>query len=274
MSGFVESDPALIELRKWVKEHLGLSYQDGKSALFRERASEICDRFNVVDFQTLLETVRSDAIPGLRLHLADVLSVNHTTFFRESGVLGFFEKEIVPNLADLSSSRIWCGAVSSGEEAYTAAMIVLRRLGSRYRERVHILGTDISQSSIRRAERGVYPQNRVDDMAAEYRQRYMVPMGLGMSQVSSELQEMCTFRRLNLMLKPWPFTREFEVVFLRNVLYYFDTSIQEEIVNRVWEQTAMGGYMLTSVSESLRAHTHRWHYLQPGVYRKLDREPS
>jgi chemotaxis protein methyltransferase CheR len=83
------------------------------------------------------------------------------------------------------------------------------------------------------------------------------------------IKPMCTFRRMNLNNTPWPFQNQFHVVFCRNVLYYFDRPLQQELVERIYDHTLPGGWLITSVTETLYWAKTRWQTITTGVYRKI-----
>jgi chemotaxis protein methyltransferase CheR len=177
--------------------------------------------------------------------------------------------QVVPALPAQERWRLWSAASASGEEAYSVAIILAEVLGlERARERVAILGTDIDRNVIRQAEEGLYDQQRLDDVPDNLLRRYFTADGSGRWCVKPALKEMCVFRRLNLMSTPWPFMQRFHVVLCRNVLYYFDPDHQRDLVDRFYDVTVPGGWLLTSVTEPVQTLGTRWLPVVSGVYRK------
>lgn len=201
--------------------------------------------------------------------LAEAVSVNHTAFFREPEVLDFFEREVLPTFSPSRQRRIWSAASSTGEEAYTLAMMACERFGpDGAAAAMAILGTDVSEKVVGHATRGVYGPDRMRGVRDDLKARYFEPGTAGRHRVKPILQRMVMFRRLNLKLEPWPFQQRFDVVFCRNVLYYFDEAQQANIVNRIASQTSPGCYLFTSVTENIRELTNRWETVIPGVHRR------
>jgi chemotaxis protein methyltransferase CheR len=134
--------------------------------------------------------------------------------------------------------------------------------------RTTILGTDISAPVIERAESGVYPARHLDQVPAMIRSKYMQPVGIEQFQIIPEIRRACTFRRMNLKTSPFPFRKPFQAVFCRNVLYYFTPQDQAEVVDAIAGVTEPGGWLYTSVTESLRDLSSQWNTVVSGVSRK------
>jgi len=222
----------------------------------------------LASMRDLASELRRGARGVLELQLADAASVNHTSFCREPDVLGYFEEEVLKKMSGSGSMRVWSAASSSGEEAYTIAMMACQHLGaSAASQRVAILGTDINRRCVDQASEGYFSAARVSGVPEAWRQAYFRKEG-HKSQIDSTLRGMCMFRRLNLKVKPWPFQSKFDVIFCRNVLYYFDTEQQADIADRLYRQLKVGGWLFTSVTEGLRELGTRFVAVRPGVYRK------
>ena len=134
---------------------------------------------------------------------------------------------------------------------------------------VGILGTDISYPMITQAEHGVYHKQKMELVNDVTLKRYFSQVNDEQWSILPALKPMCTFRRMNLHSYPWPFQNQFHVVFCRNILYYFDRPLQQELVERIYDITLPGGWLITSVTETLYWAKTRWHTVTTGVYRKI-----
>lgn len=258
----VAVDP-LRAIQKWVHVHLGIFYPEHKLCMLEGRLLGLCRKAQIPTIQELHQTLVLSPKSGIALDLAHAVSTNHTAFFREVETFDYFMSSIVPNIN--GPFRIWSAAASTGEESYTLAMLLVQALGlSQAQERVSILGTDISAEVIGTAEAACY--NQIDGIPEAYR-AYLVAHRGGFA-IHPGVRRLCMFRRLNLLRQPWPFKQQFQVVFSRNVLYYFDTAQQEQLLQRFYTQTKPGGWLLTSVTESLRGLNVPWKMVRPGIYRK------
>ncbi len=265
-----EDERYLQEIQQWIHAHSGIHYTDRKLQLLYKRLQSLCQRLGIASLRQLSEGLKNNTIPGIRKEVAHTASTNHTYFFREPVVLEFFQKHVIPSLPPGERWRIWSAAASSGEESYTLAMILAETLGGIdvARSRAAILGTDISETVIQQAEHGVYHQRRMEGIDPGLRARYFKRVGLGNWRVDPGIKKMAIFRRLNLKSRPWPFSRHFDVVFCRNVLYYFDQEHQTDVLNSIYQVTRPGGWLLTSVTESIRELDTPWKTVTTGVYRK------
>lgn len=256
-------------VRRWIYDHTGLHYPEHKHLLLYNRLNKLCWQLGIPGIQELDQHLQRRDFPGLDKEIARAVSTSHTYFFREDKALQFFQNQILPTLPMGEPWRLWSAAVASGEEAYTVAMILTEALGAaQARSQVAILGTDIDRAMIEQAERGVYTDQNLENVPPLLRSRYFQRAGPGQWRVDAGLQRMCTFRRLNLTSSSWPFRNKFHVVLCRNVLYYFDRAHQQKLVERMYDVTLPGGWLLTSVTEAVQTLQTRWRVVMSGVYRK------
>lgn len=257
-----------LRIRHWLNERCGIYYQERKKQMLMHRMQRVCQRHGISDLTVLADHIESGRSPSLQRQVMDAASTNHTYFFREPQVLDFFRDTILPTLPQ-SHVRLWSAAASSGDEAYTLAIMACQSRGQHWsRANLAILGTDISETMIAQAEAGVFGSAHLERVPAPVLRQYFEPAGLDQYRVCEELRQMCTFRRLNLKASAYPFQNGFHVVFCRNVLYYFDPAHQQAILETIYDATEPGGWLLTSVTESLRSLDTRWVPVHGGVYRK------
>ena len=257
-------------IRQWVYDYTGLNYPEQKHLLLYNRLSKLCWRLGIPGLEDLDQHLHNKDFPDLDKELARIVSTSHTYFFREEKVLQFFQHRILPTLPADEQWRLWSAAASSGEEAYTIAMILTEALGfGQVQKQVSILGTDIDRAMIEQAERGVYSEQSLDKVPPHLRKRYFRQVEPGQWRIASNIHQMCMFRRLNLTSSPWPFRKNFHIVLCRNVLFYFDTTHQRNLVERLYDVTVPGGWLLTSVTESVPSLNTRWESVMTGVHRKV-----
>jgi len=256
-------------VRRWIYEHTGLHYPKRKHCTLHFRLQKLCRELDIPDIKTLDEHLQRRDLPNLSVQLACAVSTNHTYFFREEESMQFFQEQIVPTLPADEPWRIWSAASSSGDEAYSLAIILAETLGLiEAQQKAAILGTDISYNVLEQAEYGICNEQRLDKVPKPLRDKYFTALGLGQWGVNPEVKQLCTFRQLNLMSHPWPFKQNFHVIFCRNVLYYFDRPEQIELVERLYDAATPGGWLITSVTESLWNMNSRWQGVRTGIYRK------
>lgn len=256
-------------VRRWIGTHTGLHYPERKYCTLYHRLRKLCHELDIPDLKTLDQHLQQRDLPNLSIQLACAVSTNHTYYFREEESMQFFQAQIIPSLPPNEPWRIWSAASSSGDEAYSLAIILAEALGlAEAQQNTAILGTDISYNVLEQAEYGICNEQRLDKVPKPLRDKYFRALGLGQWGVTPEIKQLCTFRQLNLMNYPWPFKQNFHVIFCRNVLYYFDRPKQIELVERLYDVTTPGGWLITSVTESLWNMNSRWQSVRTGIYHK------
>lgn len=255
-------------IRDWLSTRCGIVYAEGKTELLRQRLSRVLRSFNCGDLDQLAAGLLNDDNEAIQLAVMHAASTNHTFFFREAEVLDRFAEHILPRLANRSEVRIWSAAASTGDEAYSVAMIAAEKLGSSFLDRLRILGTDISAPVVERAELGIYGGRQLGQTPPHMLRRYFSPTGIEQFRVIEQIRNVCTFRRMNLKARPYPFSRPFQVVFCRNILYYFDKNDQRETLNAIYAVTEPGGWLVTSVTEPIRDLGTPWINVSTGIYRR------
>ena len=255
-------DPTLRALRQWVANRLGLRF-DYQRSDFRARIEAFCRAVHHKPDELLEKLLAED--PEMVARVAEIISTNHTSFYREPEAFVVFQETVLPSLP-VGPLRIWSAAASSGEEAYTIAFCVRDALGVDAASRVRILGTDRSDRQIKLAERGLYPRFLLPadpQLLARFIQQgedYEVP---------EAVRAMCLFRRMNLVQMPWPLSKRFHVVFLRNGLYYFKPTLQQRILEACYDAVEPGGWLFTSLTEPLLDVETRFCRVAPGLFQRL-----
>ena len=213
------------------------------------------------------------------VHLVDAVTTNKTDFFREPEHFDLLESRLVPDLLSERSGermpliKIWSAAASTGAEAYTIAMVMQDLVAVRGNYRYAVLGTDISTSVLAQAQRAVYTQEMVAPVPASKLSRYVMfarnPAARPEVRIVPELRRRVQFARLNLMDKDYPFDHDVDVIFLRNVLIYFDKQDQEAVIKRLVGHLRPRGYLILGHSESMIGTSITMRQVAPAVFQKL-----
>jgi chemotaxis protein methyltransferase CheR len=250
---------------------IGLSFNDSKKSLISSRLGPRIQRLGLGGYEDYVALIAGNDDGGEFQMAVDLLTTNETYFFREPAHFALLEDELArtqpPALA------VWSAASSFGDEAYSIAMLLADmaqqgRIGRDW----SILGTDISDRVLRSAAQAVYPADRLRDVTPARLKRHCLRgegEAEGMVQIQPALCEHVKFGQLNLCgdvegLGP------FDVVFLRNVLIYFDAATKKAVVDRVLTQLRPGGLFFVGTAEGRVASTVRLKPLAPGVFRKAD----
>jgi chemotaxis protein methyltransferase CheR len=206
-------------------------------------------------------------------NLVDVISTNHTHFFREDKHFNWLRSVALPQWRqshkDGETFLAWSAASSSGEEPYTLAIVLAEFFGQQGKWTIE--GTDISTRILARAEQGVYTEDKIAPVPQELLRRYFqrgVGQWQGHFRVRAQLREHLHFQHLNLLQPHYPFAKKFHLIFCRNVMIYFDRPTQETLIAKLTDQLEPGGYLLVGHSESLSGIRHTLRQLQPATYLK------
>ncbi|TJZ79001.1 CheR family methyltransferase [Chitiniphilus eburneus] len=249
------------------KQHIGLHLSEGKKALVAARLAKRIAELELASFRDYHRLIAGPGGERERQYAIDLVTTNETYFFRETKHFDFLRQRILAQWPSSQPFRVWSAASSSGEEAYSLAMLLHDQLGERDWS---IFGSDISQRVLARARRGLYPMARGEKIPPDYLKRYCLRgQGeyTGQFLVSKPLRERITFSQLNLTALPQRLG-PFDLVLLRNVIIYFDLQTKINVVNNVVRHLRPGGYLFVGHSESLHGMPVALETVVPSVYRK------
>ncbi|MEK4035189.1 protein-glutamate O-methyltransferase CheR [Methylocystis sp. IM3] len=257
-------------LEAWLHDRCGLHFGEADLGLMGQRLARVVEQFGLQGLGELAREIERDKNHELTAAVVHAASTNHTYFFREMDTLDFYRRHLFDLAKSQGEIRVWSAATSTGDEAYTCAIIAVEALGlEEAQERVKILGTDISAPVIETAELGIYRRPNLEYTPDHLRPRFFRPLADGRVAVSDDIKRMCTFRRMNLKHRPYPFQKKFDIVLCRNVLYYFRIPTQREVLHSVHEVVQPGGILLTDVSFTLRDLRVPWNTVRSGAHRKI-----
>ena len=244
-----------------------------KQYLVESRLAPIARAARVTSVGDLLRRLQSTRDKQLEREVAEALMTNETSFFRDQHPFEAVRSSIVPALMERRRSnraiRIWCGAASSGQEPYSIAMTLAERFPELKSWSVRILATDLSMEMLERCRAGRYSQLEVNrGVPPALRERYFRRDGASWL-IAPELRRMIEFRQLNLA-QPWSSMPRVDVVFLRNVLIYFDVAMKKSILGRVRGVMQPDGYLFLGGAETTinLDEAYEWvPYARGGCYR-------
>jgi chemotaxis protein methyltransferase CheR len=206
--------------------------------------------------------------------LIDVISTNHTFFFREAAHFDFLRQVVVPEMRARmrreawSRLNIWSAACSSGEEPYSIAITLAEQLPDRP---WHVLATDISYNALEKAKQAIYPEDAVKMLPPLTLQTHF-HRGFGPEEgnvrLRPALREHVSFQQINLLSRDPDTSEPIQLIFCRNVMIYFDRATQEELIGRLTRLLVPGGYLFVGHAESLTHISHTLKAVQPAIYRR------
>lgn len=254
-------------IKEFLYENSGIHLSDAKRSLVNSRLSNRLRVLSLSSFGQYFDiAMRADNVSECTW-MIDALTTNETYFFREPEHFVFLHKLITSNKKK-TAWRIWSGASSSGEEIYTIAMVMADALGLN-RDWL-VKGTDLSTKVLKMADLGHYPLTRNEGIDSKRLKKYClkgVDGQHGTFLIDPSLQQRCQFSQQNLM-DSCDSLGMFDVIFLRNVMIYFDTESKQRVLNNVLRQLRPGGYFLVSHTETLTNIEHPLTRVSPSVYRK------
>ena len=248
---------------------VGLSFSDSKKPLVSSRLSPRIQRLGLDSFEDYARLIEGGEDPAEFQVAVDLLTTNETYFFREPAHYELLERELARTRPQRLA--VWSAASSFGDEAYSTAMLLADmaqqgRIGKDW----SILGTDISDRVLSSASHAVYPQDRLRGVSPERLKRYCLRgegESEGLVQIQDKLREHVRFGQLNLCA-PIENLGPFDVVFLRNVLIYFDPPTKRAVVDSVLGQLRPGGLFFIGTAEGRVACDTPISVLAPGAFRK------
>jgi len=252
------SDKDFEQLRDFIYNLCGMYFHTTKKYFLESRLTRRIEATGAKTYQDYYLMLTSPhGSEELKL-LMDEITTNETYFFRNLPQLAALETKLLPELVEtknkmgFSKLRIWSAASSSGEEAYTMAMILLEKRATLLKDWIiEIVGTDINETMISQAKEGVYNAYSVRNIPDVYKRKY-IKEDNGKFIISAEVKKFVTFNKLNLHEdSEMIIMKSFDFIFCANVLIYFDTASKSKVVQHFYNNLQPYGYFFVGQSESL-----------------------
>ena len=262
------TDEEFALFQRLIYKIAGISLSNEKKVLLVGRLAR---RLRVYEFTTFSQYYRMLATGQHEEELqtmVDLLTTNETYFFREPQHFDFLRDEIIRKRKTSGPFRVWSAASSSGEEVYTLAMVLAENLPTTPWE---VVGSDISTQVLAKAAKGHYSLARTEGIPPAFMRKYCmkgVRSQEGTFLIAKQLRERTSFYQINLMHPVDASIGEFEVVFLRNVMIYFDPETKAKVVHNLLPRLKSGGHLIIGHSETLNGITDRVEPVRPTIYRK------
>lgn len=257
-------------LSRFIQNNYGINLTK-KYQLIVSRLSTPIEAKGYSGFAPFIDQLIAKRIPEDIELVINKLTTNYTYFMREEEHFKFFRDTIMPNIVRRHQRdkvlSIWSAGCSSGEEPYTISMYLLDYLGAQAKDwDTRILATDISQRAMAVAQTGVY--ELPDTVPPEWRRKYFVPdSASGRYRVAPVIKNNVIFKTFNLM-DPIHWAKKFDVIFCRNVMIYFDADTKDALVNRFYNASVSGGYLLIGHSETINREKVPYQFLAPSTFSK------
>lgn len=242
-------------IRDLVRTRSAIVLEDNKGYLVEARLELLMRKLNITSLNDLIKSVRVNQNSQLADQVINAMTTNETSFFRDSHPFEMLKKEIIPNLIKEKQKektlKIWCGAASSGQEPYTIAMILKEHFAKELDGwSVSIIATDLSTDILSKAKSGVYSQLEVNrGLPAIFLVKYFEKKGLEW-EIKPDVRNLIDFKIMNL-IGNWIPMSNIDIVFLRNVLIYFDQDTKKNILNKISKIIQPDGYLFLGSAETL-----------------------
>lgn len=270
---FIFTGDDFEQVRVLVHRHAGIHLSDSKANLVYGRLSRRLRSLQLQSFRDYLRYLHEHEHSELTEFL-NCITTNLTSFFRENHHFEVLRDRVLPELISVArvrrQLRLWSAGCSTGEEAYSLAMVLREVLPDNTGWNVKVLATDLDTRVLEIARAGEYDMERVRNVAFERLQRFFqcgTGSNLGKVRIGSELRQLITFKQLNL-IDTWPMRGPFDVIFCRNVVIYFDLETQSRLFDRFADILGDDGYLFVGHSETLQKVTNRFELAGQTVYRK------
>ena len=267
----VIGDKDFFRLAKYMHENFGINL-DKKRTLVEGRLMKPVVAAGFNNFHDYIEDILSDTSGKKIAELSTKLTTNYTYFMREEAHYEFMLNTALPEWKNKISDRdlrVWSAGCSSGEEAYTAAMVLDSFFGAEKQSwDTTILATDISLRVLRIATEGIYGVEQIKKLPDAWKKKYFAPTGDNRFILKDEIKSGVLFREFNLMNNFDRFKRRFHIVFCRNVMIYFDTPTKSALARRYYDILEPGGYLFVGMSETLTGVYDGFTQISPAIYRK------
>ncbi|MGE3177745.1 MAG: protein-glutamate O-methyltransferase CheR [Vicinamibacterales bacterium] len=268
-------DTSFDYVRDFVKNEAGIVLDAGKEYLVESRLAPLVRSEGLASIEALVQALRASRQTDLHRKVVDAMTTNETTFFRDVEPFELLRKELLPTLIQSRklSKRlsIWYAASSTGQEPYSVSILIREHFPELSDWKIEQVATDISRKALDRAKAGRYSQLEVNrGMPAQLLLRYFEKHGLEW-QLKESIRSMVDYREMNLN-SMWPRLPSFDIVFIRNVMIYFDVPAKQKILSRIYDLLRPDGYMFLGAAETTLNLDERFQRLpanRAGCYRPV-----
>ncbi len=266
------SDKEFNDLRNVIFGSIGIEIREHKKHLLVNRLAKRLRQLGLPRFQDYLNYIETSPNRHQEMvELIDAVTTNKTDFYREPKHFHIMDEVSLPALtADPSRKRtinVWCSASSSGEEPYTLAICLAEHVQKKPGWSFEVLASDVSETMLRTAASGIYLEDRIQPVPHEILRKYFLK-GDRRYKVKPELARYVTFKKINLKHDFQNSLSNYDIIFCRNVLIYFNQDSQDQIIEKHWRVLKPGGYLYLGHSETLHKTSRLFEYVAPSVYRK------
>lgn len=264
------------KLSEFIYSNYGIKMPPAKKTMLQARLQSRLRANNLNSFKEYCNFVFSgDNKDTEVIHMIDVVSTNKTDFFREPSHFDFMQTVVLPEFVSKNPQqelKVWSSACSSGEEAYTAAMVISNYSHTNQHLDYSIIGTDISTKVLEKGVKAIYPEEKINPIPYSYKTKFLMRnknASVNDFRIVPEIRNKVRFFRINLMDNHYNVPAAFDIIFCRNVLIYFDRPTQEKVINKLCSHLKPGGYFFLGHSETISGFDTSLKQVKPTIYTKI-----
>ena len=253
MAEFIISPVDYDFIANLLRDQCALVLDPGKDYLINSRLSPIAQRHGLTSIDHLVRRLRDTSDSSLVSDVVEAMVTTETSFFRDVHPFETLKKIVLPKLIELRRPQrqlnIWCAASSSGQEPYSIAMLLKEYFPDLAGWQINLTATDISHEMLQRSRAGRYSQLEVNrGLPTNLLLKWFRQEG-GVWEIDEQIRRMMTFKPMNLA-QPWPVMPVWDLIFLRNVMIYFDNDVKKSILGRVSRSLGDDGYLVLGGAET------------------------
>ena len=247
------SDAEFHYIKDFIYQQAAIDLEPGKAYLVESRLQPIARREGFASLSDMIAKLRAQPANGLNRLVVEAMTTNETYFFRDVHPFELLKTKVLPELIKRRAAQrqinIWCAAASSGQEPYSIMMLLREHFPELSTWKINFTATDISNQMLNRCREGFYSQLEVNrGLPAALLVKYFQKISTEW-KIRDDLRRAIDFRQLNLA-QPWPALATMDIVFIRNVLIYFDVATKKPILARVRKLMSPDGYMFLGGAET------------------------
>ncbi|WP_414571815.1 CheR family methyltransferase [Nostoc sp. CCY 9925] len=240
-------------LRQLVHKHSGIVLSADKTYLAELHLQPIVESAGFSSIADLITYLRNQPFNNLHVQTIEALVTTETSFFRDGYPFEALKQYVLPELVKQRkierSLNIWCAACSNGQEPYSIAILIQEHFPVLVNWSLRLIASDFSTKVLARARQGNYNQLEINrGLPKNIRDKYFKRLDNNW-QINQEIRQMIDFRQFNLV-ETWPYLPKFDVIFLRNVLIYFDIVTKKALLKKVKQQLRPDGYLFLGSGET------------------------
>jgi len=269
------TDKEFKRLSSFIQEEVGIKLPEAKKIMLQSRLQKRLRVLQIPNFKDYITYVFEEGHKEELMHMFDVVSTNKSDFFREPIHFKHLQEEVFPKILEKRANqqiKIWSAGCATGEEPYTLAMVAYEYMEHHTGFDFSIVGTDISSHALQKAKHAIFKDEKVNHIPMETKKKYMLrskDREHPTVKMNEKIKQKVQFKRLNFMESYYDMKEQFDIIFCRNTLIYFERENQEKVINRLLSHLKRGGAFFLGHSESIMGMDVPLMQIKPTIFQKI-----